>query len=222
MSRASGRSTRRVFAWAAEFIKTVSKPVGPSYQTSRSLSGAGIINFTYLAMLPRRYLVGLVVPVLLFSACQNRQAVSTIDMRRAPATAPVEAKPELVLPPGVYVSPVQHGNADSAFTQTGEFRRTFPANQIGANLAFTANLRMPRLEAVGLDNGNYELRMRFSNATQEPLYVSLVCTYEGEANAERVIRSVEFPVNAFRDIVMELEGKSERKLNIQANAVPAL
>lgn len=140
----------------------------------------------------------------------------------AVVNSPPKSQPEPELPPGVYISPVQHGDANVAFTQTGEYRRTFPANQIGANLAFTANLRMPRLEAVGLENGNYQLHMRFSNATQEPLHVSLVCIYEGETRAERVIRSVEFPVNAFRDIVMELESRGERKLNIHANAVPAL
>jgi hypothetical protein len=80
---------------------------------------------------------------------------------------------------------------------------------------------MPKLEAVALGNGNYQLHMRFSNATREPLLVSLACIYEGETRAGRVIRAVEFPVNTFRDIVMEMTGDPGRKLNIHANAVPS-
>jgi hypothetical protein len=134
----------------------------------------------------------------------------------------VEEQPVLDLPPGVYVSPARSGSTDVAFTHTREFTQTFPLNQIGANLAFTSNLRMPKLEAVGRDKGGYQLHMRFSNATQAPLHVSLVCVYEGESRSERVIKSVEFPVNTYRDIVMDLEGDPGRKLNIRANAEPVL
>lgn len=168
-------------------------------------------------------LLGLVASALLFTACQSPRASAPSTPRSVVRkAAPPEMEPVLDLPPGVYVSPAREGPTDVAFVHTRAFTQTFPANHIGANLAFTANLRMPKLEAVGLTKGGYQLHMRFSNATQEPLHVSLVCVYEGESRAERVIKSVEFPVNTYRDIVMDLEGDPGRKLNIRANADPVL
>lgn len=163
----------------------------------------------------------LVASALLLSACHGPRASAPMPAR-AVVALPQTVVAEPVLPPGVYISPVQQGDADVAFTHTREFKQTFPPNQIGANLAFTANLRMPKLEAIGLPEGGYQLHMRFSNTTTETLIVSLICTYEGETRAERVIRAVEFPVNSFRDIVMDMEGDPGRKLNIHANAAPAL
>lgn len=160
----------------------------------------------------------LMVSALVFSACQTPPVSPT----PAPVKPVVVRVPKMVvpapLPVGVTVSAPQRGDTSVAFQQSRRGERTFPNNQIGANLAFTANLRMPRLEAVATGPNSYQLRMRFSNSTKEPIYVSLVCTYDGEKNAARVIRSLEFPVNTFRDIVMDLEGDPGRKLNIRASA----
>ena len=124
------------------------------------------------------------------------------------------------MPPGVSISPPLRGDTAAAFTQSRRGERTFPHNAIGANLAFTANLRMPKLEAVALPAGGYQLRVRFSNASETPLYVSFYCIYDGETKATRSVRHVEFPVNTFRDIALDLEGDVSRKLNIRASASP--
>lgn len=129
--------------------------------------------------------------------------------------------PEPYLPPGVFISPPQAGDPAAYFAQSRIGERTFPHNVIGANLAFTANLRMPKLEAAAIDPETFQLRMRFSNASDVPLHVSLVCTYDGEEHAARSIRRVQFPVNTFRDIAFDLEGDVSRKINIQATAIPA-
>lgn len=168
-------------------------------------------------MPPHRYLPTLLVPVLLLSACQTPPPPPPLR----PISLRSTRTPEPVVPPGVYISPVQHGNVSVSFAQSQPFERTFPNNQIGANLAFTGNLRMPKLDAVEIGTGRYQLRMRFSNATETPLFVTLNCIYEGESRSERLIRAVEFPVNTFRDIALDLDGAPGRKLNIQATAVTA-
>ncbi len=145
-----------------------------------------------------------------------------------PATPPPEPvfeapkpEPEPELPPGVKVSPPQTGDFTVAFEQSRSGERTFPINQIGASLAFTSNLRMPRLEAVEISEDGFQLRVRFRNAVDEPLVVSMVCVFEGDKRARQVIRSLQFPVNTFRDITLDLSGDPTRKISIRANAVPA-
>jgi hypothetical protein len=105
-----------------------------------------------------------------------------------------------------------------AFERSAAKERTLPDNLIGANLAFTANLRMPKLAAVVIDNDRYQLRMRFSNATKTPLFVSLACAYAGEEKSARTVHSIEFPVDTFRDITLDLDGDPGRKLHIRASA----
>jgi hypothetical protein len=63
--------------------------------------------------------------------------------------------------------------------------------------------------------------MRFSNASDRPLYVSLVCTYDGDTQAIRSVRRVQFPVNTYRDIALDLDGDVSRKIQILATATPA-
>lgn len=127
----------------------------------------------------------------------------------------------MALPPGVSVSPPRTGDTTVAFAQSRGGERTFPNNRIGANLAFTSNLRMPRLEAAEVDATRFQLRMRFSNAGKTPLFVSLVCAYDGDAKSARTVRQLEFPVNTFRDIAIDLEGDASRKVNIRATAAEA-
>lgn len=172
--------------------------------------------------MPYRHLpLGLGLACALFlAACSTPPGPKPPPVPAAPV-APVRPAPlpEPELPPGVTISPPRQGDASVAFTQSRLGERTFPNNRIGANLAFTSNLRMPRLEAVASPAGGYQLRMRFCNATNTPLYVSLVCTYEGEKKAARALRSLDFPVNSFRDIAIDLEGDPGRKLDIRASAV---
>jgi hypothetical protein len=161
----------------------------------------------------------------LLAACRTtpRQASQAPLSPVAPvAVASSFPEPEAPPPPGVTLSPPLTGDPaapEIVFSIRAPNERTFPHNAIGANLAFTANLRMPRLEAVTLDPKTFQLRMRFSNASDTPLYVSLVCTYEGESRAAHSIRRVQFPVNTFRDIALDLQGDPSRKLNIQATAI---
>ncbi len=159
----------------------------------------------------------LLVPLVLLSACHH------------PPTQPVVLRPrpaavrEPVVPPGVTISPIQRGDDTRvAFEPQLRAERTFPDNRIGANLAFTSNLRMPKLAAVVVDRDRYQLRMRFSNSTQTPLFVTLDCIYEGETRAARRVHSVEFPVETFRDITFDLEGDPGRKVHIRASAVAEL
>lgn len=161
--------------------------------------------------------------VLFLGACRT-PAPTKSEALRSTYTDPVPVRIEGLEPepePGVSVSPPQTGDTGVAFTQSRQGERTFPHNRIGANLAFTSNLRMPKLEAVALDRDTFQLRMRFSNASDEPLYVSLACIYEGETRAARTIRRVRFPVNTYRDIAVDLEGDVSRKIQIQATATPA-
>lgn len=156
--------------------------------------------------------------LLLLGACSTPPAPPAPVL--APPAPPPRPPPEPVLPPGVSISPPLIGDTAGAFTQSRRGERTFPHNTIGANLAFTANLRMPKLEAVALPAGGYQLRVRFSNASETPLYVSVHCIYDGETKATRSVRHIEFPVNTFRDIALDLEGDVSRKLNIRASASP--
>lgn len=161
--------------------------------------------------------------VLLLGACRSGPGAATYTP--LPPSPPISraplALPEPEPPAGVTLSPPLVGDSAADFLQSQVGERTFPHNGIGANLAFTSNLRMPKLEAVSLDPARFQLRMRFRNASQEPLFVSLVCTYEGETQAARSIHRVQFPVNTFRDVAFDLEGDASRKVNIQATAVPA-
>lgn len=168
--------------------------------------------------MPRhRLLLALLVPLVLLSACHNPPS-QPVTLRPRPAVVP-----EPVLPPGVTISPIQRGDDTTvAFEPQLGTERTFPDNRIGANLAFTSNLRMPKLAAIVVDRDRYQLRMRFSNSTQTPLFVTLDCIYEGETSAARKVHSVEFPVETFRDITFDLEGDPGRKLHIRASAVTEL
>lgn len=158
--------------------------------------------------------------VLLFGACATPPAPpAPVVSKPQPSAPPAVVDP--VLPAGVSISPPQTGDNSVAFAQSRLGERTFPNNAIGANLAFTSNLRMPKLEAVELEGGRFQLRMRYTNASSAPLLVSVVCTYDGEDKAARTVRQVEFPVNTFRDIALDLEGGAARKVNIRASAVPA-
>ena len=171
-------------------------------------------------MRPFTCLPALLVSVLFLSACQTPPAPKPIAPA-APVAAPLPAAlPEPALPKGVFISAPQRGDTSVAFTQSNTGEATFPLNRIGANLAFTSNLRMPKLDAVANGPSAYQLRMRFSNATTRPLAVSLVCTYAGEQRAARVIQAVAFPVSTFRDIVIDLEGDPSRKMSIRASAIP--
>lgn len=161
--------------------------------------------------------------ILLLGACST-PAVQPAPADAAPASPAPPARwvvVDPVLPAGVSISPPQTGDNSVAFAQSRRDERTFPNNAIGANLAFTSNLRMPKLEAVELDGQRFQLRMRFSNASKAPLFVSVVCTYEGDSKAARSVRQVEFPVNTFRDIALDLDGSASRKVNIRASAVAA-
>lgn len=151
-------------------------------------------------------------------ACSTPPAPAPVE---PPPLTIIEQEPEPVLPPGVTISPPQTGDATIAFQQSRTGERTFPNNQIGASLIFTSNLRMPKLEAAEISADGFQLRMRFRNAVKEPLLVSMVCSFEGEAPARQIIRSVKFPVNTFRDITMDLTGDPEQKISIRASAVPA-
>ncbi len=164
-----------------------------------------------------RPLLACLAVALLLAACSTPPVAPPPPAPAAPV-APVAPPPppEPELPPGVTISPPRQGDASVAFVQSRVGERTFPNNRIGANLAFTSNLRMPRLEAVAHAAGGYQLRMRFSNATATPLAVSLVCTYDGEKKPARVIRELRLPVNSFRDISIDLEGDPARKLDIRA------
>ena len=139
----------------------------------------------------------------------------------APVVVAPAPEPEPVLPEGVTISPPQTGDTSVAFQQSKTGERTFPNNQIGASLIFTSNLRMPRLEAAEVSADGFQLRMRFRNAVNEPLLVSMVCTFEGGETTRQVINSVKFPVNTFRDITLDLKGSPEQKISIRASAVPA-
>lgn len=164
------------------------------------------------------------VLVLPLAACRTPRPPTAPRAALAPApllAVPTALPPEPALPPGVTLSPPLTGDLAASFSHGRRGERTFPPNLIGANLAFTANLRMPKLEAATLDPETFQLRMRFSNASDEPLNVSLVCIYEGETRAARSIRHVQFPVNTFRDIAFDLDGDVSRKVSIQATAVPA-
>jgi hypothetical protein len=162
--------------------------------------------------------VAAVPGVLFLGACRTPPAPLPPPVLVSPARPP--SPPAPVLPAGVSISPPLIGDTTGAFVQSRRGERTFPHNAIGANLAFTANLRMPKLEAVDLPGDGYQLRLRFSNASETPLYVSFYCIYDGETKATRSVRHVEFPVNTFRDIALDLEGDVSRKLNIRASALP--
>ncbi len=163
--------------------------------------------------------------LLLLAACRTGPAAATYTPL-PPAPAPIVSpfpEREAPPPPGVTISPpltTDPATPTIPFALRTPNERTFPHNAIGANLAFTSNLRMPRLEAASIDPQTFQLRMRFSNASDSPLYVSLVCAYEGETRAAHTVRRVQFPVNTFRDIALDLQGDPSRKLNIQATAIP--
>jgi hypothetical protein len=168
----------------------------------------------------RRLVRAAAVPGALFLGACSTPPAPPPPRVLAPPAPPPRPPPAPPLPPGVSISPPLSGDTAGAFTQSRRGERTFPHNAIGANLAFTANLRMPKLEAVDLPGGGYQLRVRFSNASQTPLQVSFYCIYDGETKATRSVRHIEFPVNTFRDIALDLEGDVSRKLNIRASALP--
>ncbi len=163
-------------------------------------------------------LTGLVLAVFGLGACSTPPAPPP---QPAPKVMVRQQEPEPVLPPGVTISPPQTGDFGAAFKQSRAGERTFPHNQIGASLLFTSNLRMPRLEAVEISEDGYQLRIRFRNAVSEPLLVSMVWALDGEMADRQIIRSVNFPVNTFRDITIDLTGNPEQKISIRASAVPA-
>lgn len=153
-------------------------------------------------------------------------ACATLPAAPVPPPAPpsiieAEPAPEPVPPPGVTISPAQTGDYTVAFKQSRFGERTFPVNEIGASLVFTSNLRMPRLEAAEIGKDGFQLRMRFRNAANEPLLVSMVCMFEAGKPAQHIVRALQFPVDTFRDITMDLTGDPEQKIRIRASAVPA-
>jgi hypothetical protein len=163
-------------------------------------------------------LAGLFLAVFGLTACSTPPAPTPVEP--TPVTI-IEQEPEPILPPGVTISPPQTGDATVAFQQSRAGERTFPNNQIGASLVFTSNLRMPKLEAAEISADGFQLRMRFRNAVKEPLLVSMVCAFEGDASTRQIIRSVKFPVNTFRDITIDLVGNPGQRISIRASAVPA-
>lgn len=178
-----------------------------------------------LRLTPVPTLLALGTALVLLSACRTgsgRVTYTPLPPDPAPLASPFP-EPEAPPPAGVTITPPLTADPDTPgipFAIRAPNERTFPHNAIGANLAFTSNLRMPRLEAASIDPRTFQLRMRFSNASDGPLYVSLVCTYEGETRAAHTIRRVRFPVNTFRDIALDLQGNPSRKLYIQATAIP--
>lgn len=171
----------------------------------------------------RRLLASLFAVSLVLAACRTPAPLPPPPPVVAPpAPVVVVPAPEPELSPGVSVSPPQTGDESVAFAQSRGGERTFPNNQIGANLTFTSNLRMPKLEAVPAGKDGFQLRMRFSNKGKEPLVVAVTCVYEeAGGRATRGVRRLEFPVNSFRDIAIDLPGDVSRKVTIRASAAPS-
>lgn len=166
--------------------------------------------------MPRPYLPFVwLLPVVFFSACRTPPPPQT-TLRPKPVVS------ETIVLPGITISPVQRGDTAVAFESRFPTERTFPDNLIGANLAFTSNLRMPKMEAVVIGESRYQLRLRLTNSTEKTLLVTLDCIYEGEKRAARTAHSIEFPVETYRDVVFDLEGDPGRKLHIRANGVTKL
>jgi hypothetical protein len=167
----------------------------------------------------------LIAPVILalgLSACTTPPSPPPA----APAPAVVKApRPKVVLPEGVYLSAPQSGDTTVAFKMDAEEAQnqaTFPNNLIGARLIFTSNLKMPKLEAVTTSPDTFRLRIRFSNPGNQPLLVSVICTYEDDSDSARKVQNIDFPASSYRDIAIDFKGTPERTLYIRASAVPAI
>lgn len=173
-------------------------------------------------LLRRRAAALLVSSMFVLAACQ------TTPTAKAPAAAgpaavppPVATTAPVSVAPGILLSPPRQGDSLEGFDADTALTRTFPINQIGANLAFTNNLRMPKLEAVVVDADTFQLRMRFVSATTTPLRLSVDCVYAEQTRPVRSLQNVDLPPGTFRDLVMTLDGQPSRKVNIRATATPA-
>ncbi|AKC83685.1 hypothetical protein IMCC26134_14500 [Verrucomicrobia bacterium IMCC26134] len=165
-------------------------------------------------------LLALGAVILAFAGCATPPAPPP------PPPAPVvvrAARPNAIIPEGVYLSPPQSGDTNVAFKLAGEVAQgqsTFPKNLIGARLIFSSNLKMPKLEAVTLSENNFQLRIRFANPGSQPLLASVACTYADTSEGARVVQNIDFPAGSYRDIAIDFKGSAERKLYIRATAVP--